>query len=450
MANHKVKQTPALARHLKSRHVQLIALGGTIGTGLFLGAGKAIYLAGPAIIWAYLLTGVMCFLLMRALGELLLSDLSALSFVEFITRYLGQRLGTVAGWIYWLCWITIAMTEITAIGVYMRFWFPALPQWLPGLLFLVLLLGLNLFTVGAFGEVEFWFALIKIIAILALIGTGIFMLSVHFKTSSGHATLTNLMIGGLFPTGIKGFILSFQMVVFSFVGIEMVGLTAAETQQPDRVLPKAINDIPLRIILFYVGALTVMMAIYPWHQLSTAQSPFVQVFENIGIRAAAGIVNFVVLTAAASACNSALYSTGRMLFSLMSSAEHPHMRWLSRLSKNHVPVFALLFSTLVIASAVLLNLWLPDIVFTFISSVATTCFLFIWALIILAHLKYKKTPAARTTHFATPLFPWGDYFVLAFLGFATLVLCLNQATFYALMIAVVCIGGLYFWQVWRG
>lgn len=227
----------------------MIALGGTIGTGLFLGAGKAIHLAGPAIIWAYLLTGVMCFLLMRALGELLLSDLSALSFVEFITRYLGQRLGTVAGWIYWLCWITIAMTEITAIGVYMRFWFPALPQWLPGLLFLVILLGLNLFTVGAFGEVEFWFALIKIIAILALIGTGIFMLSVHFKTSSGHATLTNLMIGGLFPTGIKGFILSFQMVVFSFVGIEMVGLTAAETQQPDRVLPKAINDIPLRIIL---------------------------------------------------------------------------------------------------------------------------------------------------------------------------------------------------------
>lgn len=439
-----------LERNLKSRHVQLIAIGGTIGTGLFLGAGKSIHLAGPAIIFAYLLTGLACFLLMRALGELLLSDLKLNSFVDFIKRYLGEKVGFVTGWTYWICWITIAMADVTAIGLYMRFWFPNLPQWLPGLVVLIILLGVNLVTVGAFGEVEFWFALIKIVAIVALIVAGIFMVIVGFQTPVGTASVGNLVnFGGVFPTGLKGFILSFQMVVFGFIGIEMVGITATETENPKKVIPKAINDIPLRIILFYVGALTVIMCIYPWNDLSASQSPFVQVFKNVGIRSAAGIINFVVITAAASACNSSLFSTGRMLFSLTCDSKNPRLRKLSKLSRSHVPATALLFSTAIIAIVVLLNLWIPDVVFTLVSSVATTCFLFIWGAIIVAHIRYKRTAAAQNSQFKAPLFPLGDYFVLAFLLFVAVVLCLAQDTLIALVLALVWIIGLYAFRSWH-
>ncbi|ANK66694.1 amino acid permease [Loigolactobacillus backii] len=444
MSEKQTGETQGLARNLKSRHVQLIAIGGTIGTGLFLGAGKSIHLAGPSILFAYLLTGIVCFMLMRALGELLLSDLNLHSFVDFIKEYLGESAGFIAGWTYWICWVTIAMAEVTATGLYMKFWFPSLPQWLPGLLMLIILLGVNLITVGAFGEVEFWFALIKIVAIIALIAVGIFMVIVGYKTPTGQASLSNLTnYGGIFPTGAKGFILSFQMVVFSFIGIEMVGMTASETQNPEKLLPKAINDIPLRIILFYVGALFVIMCIYPWSHLSASQSPFVQVFKNIGIRSAAGIVNFVVITASASACNSSLFSTGRMLFSLAYDSDNRFLHHFGKLSKSRVPASALLFSTVVIAFAVLLNLFIPNIVFTLVSSVATTCFLFIWGAIIVTHLRYRKTKLAAASTFKAPWQPFADYFVLAFLVFVAVVLCLEKSTLIALIISVIWFAGLY-------
>ncbi|MDO4455889.1 MAG: amino acid permease, partial [Ligilactobacillus agilis] len=242
------------ARKLKSRHIQLIALGGTIGTGLFLGSGKSIHLAGPSIVLAYLLTGGICFLLMRAMGELLLSDLKTHSFIDFIAKYLGKEVGFVAGWTYWICWITIAMADVTATGMYIQYWFPDIPRWLPGLIAIAILLGLNLITVGLFGETEFWFALVKILAIVALIMAGIVMVIVGFKTPLGHASLGNLVnYGGFFPKGIKGFLMSFQMVTFGFIGIEMIGVTASEAENPTKVIPKAINEIPTRIIIFYVG-----------------------------------------------------------------------------------------------------------------------------------------------------------------------------------------------------
>lgn len=392
-----------LARNLKNRHVQLIAIGGTIGTGLFLGSGKSIQQAGPAILIGYLIVGAACFLLMRALGELLLSNTSYRSFDDFVTEYLGEKLGFVVGWTYWICWITIAMAEITAIGIYIRFWFPSVPQWVPGLVVLAILLGLNLITVGAFGEVEFWFALIKIVAIIGLIVAGIVMLFMRFKTPVGHASLTNLVaFGGFFPKGISGFLLSLQMVVFSFIGIEMVGMTAAETRDPEKVLPKAINDIPLRIILFYVGALFIIMAIYPWQDVLPNQSPFVMVFKNVGIGAAADIINFVVITAAASACNSSIFTTGRMLSSLTKDAKRPLTMRLNKLSKHQVPGNALNFSALVITLAVVLNFLIPSMVFSLVSSVATTCFLFIWASIILTHLKFRRSAAAESVNSRRP------------------------------------------------
>lgn len=437
--------TEQLSRGLKSRHVQLIAIGGTIGTGLFLGAGQSIHLAGPAILIAYLVTGLVCFLLMRALGELLLSDLHTHSYIDFIKQYLGDKTGFVAGWTYWVCWITIAMAEITAAGEYMQFWWPKLPQWLPGLIILILLLGLNSINVSAFGETEFWFAIIKIAAILALIAVGIGMVLFSVKTPVGHASLTNLVsYGGFMPHGIKGLVLSFQMVLFSFIGIEMVGMTASETADPKTVIPKAINDIPVRIILFYVGSLFFLMCMYPWQYFSAAHSPFVQVFTNLGIRSAAAIINFVVLTAAASSCNSALFSTGRMLFSLTYDGKSKFAKRMGTLSTRQVPRNALWFSTLVIGLSVILNLLMPGKVFSLIASVSTTCFIFIWGAIVVAHIKYRRQAGSQAkVKFLMPLFPLSDYFILVFLAFIAVVLCLKFETLIALLVSAVWVVGLY-------
>lgn len=430
-----------MARTLKNRQVQLIAIGGTIGTGLFLGSGQAIPLAGPAIILNYIITGFACFLLMRVLGELLLSDLTKHSFVDFVEEYLGRPMGFLTGWTYWICWITIAMAEITAIGVYIRYWWPEIPQWLPGLVVLILLLAINLIAVSLFGEFEFWFALIKIIAIVSLIIIGIFMLSVNYKTPTGHASVSNLFnYDGLFPKGINGILSSLQMVVFSFIGIEMVGLTVSETQNPEKVLPKAINDIPIRIIVFYVGALFVIMTIYPWNGLPADQSPFVEVFKLLGIPAAADIVNFVVITAAASACNSSLYTTGRMMYGLNNRSQSNFGKKLGTLSKHQVPANALLFSTLVITIAVALNYFIPETVFQLVSGAATTCFLFLWGTIVVTHLKYKQSKR-NTVDFKTPFFPFSDYFILAFLllvaitllGKTTTLITVISATFWIII-----------------
>lgn len=443
-------QEEGYARKLKSRHIQLIALGGTIGTGLFLGSGKSIHLAGPSIVLAYLLTGGICFLLMRAMGELLLSDLKTHSFIDFIAKYLGKDVGFIAGWTYWICWITIAMADVTATGMYIQYWFPDVPRWLPGLIVIAILLGLNLITVGLFGETEFWFALIKILAIVALIVVGIILVLVGFKTPMGHASLGNLVnYGGLFPQGIKGFLMSFQMVTFGFIGIEMIGVTASEAENPTKVIPKAINEIPTRIIIFYVGSLLALMAIYPWTKISTTDSPFVQVFSDIGITIAAGVINFVVLTAAASACNSSLFSTGRMLFSLNYGKKGKFAQKMSSLSRTQVPANGLVFSAAVIALAVIAEFIVPSasVVFTFISSVATVCFLFIWGAIVVAHLRYRKElkqkQLTNPVKFKLPFFPVANYLILAFLVFVGIIMCFDQTTFYALIAALVWFGGLY-------
>ncbi|MDU1398359.1 MAG: amino acid permease, partial [Veillonella parvula] len=271
-----MSDTHQLKRGLKNRHVQLLAIGGAIGTGLFLGSGRAIHLAGPSIIFAYLITGVMCFFIMRALGELLLSNLNHHSFIDFVEDYLGDRAAFITGWTYWFCWLSLAMADLTAVGLYMQYWIPWLPQWIPALLVLVALLLMNLTAVKYFGEMEFWFALIKVIAIISLIIIGIIMIVTGFTTDAGVAAFSNMWnYGGWFPNGTMGFVLSFQMVVFAFTGIELVGLTAGETEDPEKVIPMAINNIPLRIILFYVGSLAIIMSIYPWTAVNPAASPFV-------------------------------------------------------------------------------------------------------------------------------------------------------------------------------
>ncbi|WP_122646228.1 amino acid permease [Enterococcus mediterraneensis] len=417
-----------LERGLKNRHVQLISIGGAIGTGLFLGSGKSIHLAGPSILLAYMITGGICFLIMRALGELLLSNVDNHSFLDFVAEYLGKKWAFITGWTYWFCWISIAMADLTAIGLYTQYWLPNLPQWLPEIIALVLLLSLNLIAVSLFGELEFWFALIKVVAIVALIAVGAYMVVTRYQTSMGPVKISNIWShGGWFPKGTNGFLLSFQMVTFAFVGIELVGLVAGETENPKKVLPEAINNIPIRIILFYIGSLLAIMAIYPWDSLVTSESPFVEVFSEIGITAAATVINVVVLSAAASACNSAIYSTGRMLLSLAQEGSAPAS--FTKLTSHKVPGKALFTSALVIFVAVVLNYFMPDQVFTIVTSIATTCFLFVWGVLVFTHMKYRRSMRGKKQHpFKMPLYPLSNYLIFAFLLFIAGILLFSPET----------------------
>ena len=423
-----------LKRGLKNRHVQLLAIGGAIGTGLFLGSGRSISLAGPSILLTYMITGIICFFIMRALGELLLSNLNHHSFIDFVEEYLGDRAAFITGWTYWFCWLSLAMADLTAVGLYMQYWIPWMPQWIPALVVLAVLLVMNLTAVKHFGEMEFWFALIKVIAIVSLIIIGLIMILTGFTTNAGAAAYDNLWnYGGWFPNGTMGFILSFQMVVFAFTGIELVGLTAGETENPEKVIPMAINNIPLRIILFYIGSLAIIMSIYPWIAVDPNSSPFVAVFNAVGILAAASIVNFVVLTSAASATNSGIFSTSRMIYALSKRGHAPSR--MRRLTNHSVPYQATLFSAAALLFTVVLNYVMPESVFIMITSISTFCFIYIWAIIVVCHIKYRKTnpELAKQSTFKMPLYPFVNYLILAFFVFILVVLALQSDTRIALM-----------------
>lgn len=433
-----LEKEQTLNRGLKNRHVQLIAIGGAIGTGLFLGSGHSIALTGPAILFAYIITGIICFLMMRALGELLLSNTEYHTFIEFVQDYMGEKTAFVTGWTYWFCWISVAMADITAVGIYVKYWFPSIEAWIPSLITLIILLLMNLLTVKLFGELEFWFACIKVIAIIALIVLGLYFILTGQPTSVGVASFSNLWShGGWFPKGMDGFIQSFQMVVFAFAGIELVGLTAGETENPQKVIPKSINSIPVRIILFYVGALGVIMSIFPWDSVNPDRSPFVEVFLAVGIVGAASMVNFVVLTSAASACNSGVFSTSRLLYSLAKRNHAPGI--LEILTSKQVPANALFLSVLVICLVVALQYVVAEGVFVIISSVATFCFLYIWGIITICHMKFirKRPDLAAKSIFKMPLFPFLNYLVLAFFAFVIVTLAFNPATRVALFVTPV-------------
>lgn len=420
------EETNELARALTPRHIQMIAIGGAIGTGLFLGSGTAIKQAGPSILLAYIITGMFCYLMMRAVGELLLSNVKIRSFIDFVRIYLGPKWEFVTGWSYWLCWTSLAMADLTASGIYLRYWFPSLPQWVTPLIVIIILLAINLMNVGWFGEMESAFAGIKIFAILALIIVGLIMIFTGFQSGDTVASFANLyQHGGFFATGTSGFLLAFPLVIFAFTGIEMVGLTAGETAHPEIDLPKAINAVPIRIGLFYVGAILVIMSIYPWNSLGGEQSPFVQVFEGIGIKAAAGIVNFVVLTSAMSAANSALFSTSRTIYVMAKNHHAP--KWASKVSKHHVPVNALLGSSVFLLLIVLMNYFLPSQIFVIISGIATISFIFVWLILLFTHLKYRKVTKDLKTY-QMPGYPYFNYLTILFFVMVLFILMIESAT----------------------
>ncbi len=423
-----------MVRGLQNRHVQLIAIAGTIGTGLFLGAGRSLSLTGPSIILVYMLTGAFMYLMMRAIGEMLYMDPDQHTFINFITKYLGKGWGYFSGWSYWVSLVFLGMAEITAVSNYVQLWFPNWPAWQIQIVFLVLLSCVNLIAVKVFGEVEFWFGMIKIVTILALIVTGIFMVMTNFETPAGHASLTNITNGfQMFPNGWVKFVMAFQMVFFAYQAIEFVGITTSETANPRQVLPKAIKEIPIRIVIFYVGALLAIMAIFPWQQLPVNKSPFVTVFQMVGIKWAAGLINFVVLTAAASSLNSTLYSTGRHLYQI--AKETPNSKVMNRLKLNSlsrmgIPSRAIIFSAIVVAVSAFINV-LPGVsdAFALITASSSGVYIAIYILTMLAHLKYRKSKEFMPDGFVMPAYKVLNPLTIVFFLFVFVCLFLQESTY---------------------
>ena len=402
-------------RTLTNAHIQLIALGGTIGTGLFLGVGNSIRRAGPSVILIYVVVGIFLFLLMRALGELIVSDLSKHTYIDFIEKYLGKNTGFISGYLYWISWVTLGMAEMTALGIYFQYWFPHLPTWVPGLITIAVLLFINLLSARLFGNLEFSFAIIKIVTVIAFVILVAYLLITGGKTSFGPVTLANLSAhGGFFAKGSTGFFSGFQMVIFRFVGVELVGLTAAEAQNPKVTIRKAINQVPLRIILFYVLAIIAILVVIPWDKVATNSSPFVQTLAATGIRNAGSIINFVVISAAVSSTNSILYSAGRLLFSVTFNGKGKFNQTFGHL-RRQLPQNALTLSACLMALAPFVIIVIGNEAFNFISSTSTSMFLIIWCLMLLTHIAYrKKTPVQELTDFKMPGFPFLDYITLIF------------------------------------
>ncbi|WP_374421297.1 amino acid permease [Chromobacterium sp.] len=406
-----------LHRGLEERHINLMALGATIGVGLFLGSATAIKMAGPAIMLAYALGGFAIFLIMRALGEMAIHNPVAGSFSRYALDYLGPLAGYLTGWNYWFLWLVTCMAEITAVGVYMGIWFPDIPAWYWALAALVAMGGVNFIAVKAYGEFEFWFALIKIVTIVLMIigGLGMIMFGLgHGGVATGISNLWSH--GGFMPNGFSGVLMSLQMVMFAYLGVEMLGLTAGEAKNPKKALARAVDSVFWRILIFYIGALFVILAIYPWNELGTRGSPFVLTFEQLGIPAAAGIINFVVLTAALSSCNSGIFSTGRMLYNL--AQQQQALPIFAKVSRQGVPVFALLMSVFALLMGVLLNYLAPKEVFTWLTAISTFGAIWTWVIILLAQLRFRRTLSREqlaTLAYKMPFWPYGSYIAMGFL-----------------------------------
>ncbi|CAM5782568.1 amino acid permease [Castellaniella caeni] len=402
----------ALSRTLKNRHIQMIALGGAIGTGLFYGSAASIQLVGPGIILSYLIGGAVIYLIMRMLGEMSTQEPVSGAFSHYAYRYWGGFAGFLSGWNYWLLYILVSMAELSAVGIYVAWWLPDFPAWASALIVLGAITALNLLNVRLYGESEFWLAFIKIAAIIGMIILGVaLILTGHDEQSSG---ISNLWAhGGFLPNGVHGLLLSLVVVMFSFGGTELIGITAGEADDPRRSIPKAINQVLWRILLFYIGALAVLVVLYPWNEIGMAGSPFVLIFSKLGIPAAPDILNLVVLTAAVSVYNSGMYSNGRMLYSLAQQGNAPKV--FLRLGKRHVPWVGVLFSSACTLVIVVVNFLVPEGAFMRIMAVATAAAATTWMMIVLVHLKFRRAHAVSELHFPSPAFPWANYVCAAFL-----------------------------------
>ncbi|MCG0286756.1 amino acid permease [Streptomyces sp. PSAA01] len=416
------------SKSLKARHVNMIAIGGAIGTGLFLGAGGRLKDAGPSLAVAYAVCGIFAFLVVRALGELVLHRPSSGAFVSYAREFLGEKGAFVAGWMYFLNWATTGVADITAVATYTHYWgmFTEIPQWVIALIALAVVLTVNLISVKIFGELEFWFAIIKVGALVVFMAIGIFLLVTREQvagTSTGPSLITDH--GGVFPHGVLPMLLVIQGVVFAYASVELVGVAAGETENPEKIMPKAINSIMWRVGLFYVGSVVLLSMLLPSDSYSGDESPFVTVLSKIGVPAAGGVMNLVVLTAAMSSLNSGLYSTGRILRSMAMSGSAP--KFTGAMSRTQVPYGGILLTAFFCVLGVGLNYVMPDKAFEIVLNFAAIGILSTWAVIMLCHLLFwRRAQAGQLTRPGYRL-PGSPYTEIVTLGFLASVLVLMWA-----------------------
>ncbi|MDE9447039.1 amino acid permease [Xenorhabdus bovienii] len=407
-----------LKQGLSVRHIRFMALGSAIGTGLFYGSAAAIQHAGPAVLLAYLIGGAAVFMVMRALGEMAVHHPVSGSFSQYASHYLGPLAGFLTGWIYVLEMLFVCLADITAFGMYMRLWFPHVDQWIWVLGIVCFIGSLNLCHVKIFGEMEFWLSIVKVTAIIAMIIGGIIIMIYGFGQSTEHATgISNLWEhGGFMPNGISGVIASFAIVMFAFGGIEVIGITASEAKNPEKTIPKAINAVPFRILIFYVLTLCILMCIYPWNQIDQNASPFVQIFSNLGINSAANILNVVVITAAISAINSDIFGAGRMMYGMAQERQAPEA--FKKLTRNGVPWMTVLVMTIILLLGVWLNFLIPNDIFILIASVATFATVWVWLMILISHVAMRRQMSAediKSLKFPVPMWPIAPAITIVFM-----------------------------------
>jgi aromatic amino acid transport protein AroP len=404
-----------LKRGLKSRHIQLIALGGAIGTGLFLGIAQTIQMAGPSVLLGYAVAGIIAFLIMRQLGEMVVDEPVAGSFSYFADKYCGHLAGFMSGWNYWVLYILVSMAELSAVGIYVQYWWPELPTWVTALVFFVLINSISLVNVKAFGEMEFWFAVIKVVAVIGMILFGGYLLATG--TAGPDAGVENLWRhGGFFPNGVAGLVMAMAVIMFSFGGLELIGITAAEAEDPARTIPKATNQAIYRILIFYIGALAVLLSLYPWQKVVTGGSPFVLIFHALDSKLVANVLNVVVLTAALSVYNSGVYANSRMLFGLAQQGNAP--RALLKVNRRGVPLAALGVSAVATFACVCVNYFMPGKAFEMLMGLVVSALIINWAMISWIHLRFRaaKRAAGATTQFRSPAYPVANYLCFLFLA----------------------------------
>ena len=410
-----------LKRGLSARHIRFMALGSAIGTGLFYGSASAIKAAGPSVLLAYLIAGAAVYMVMRALGEMAVHNPVSGSFGQYASSYLGPLAGFVTGWTYAFEMLIVCLADVTAFGVYMGFWFPEVDRWIWVLGIVCFIGALNLCSVKVFGEMEFWLSLLKVSAIIAMIlaGLGIMLYGVGLADGGAATGIHNLWEhGGFMPNGIGGLIASFAVGVFAFGGIEIIGNTAGEAQEPHKVLPRAINAVPVRILLFYVLTLFVLMAIFPWPQIGSQGSPFVQIFDSLGIGSAATILNIVVISAAISAINSDIFGAGRMLYGMAQQGQAP--AGFAKVSSTGVPWMTVLVMGATLLLGVVLNYLIPENVFLLIASIATFATVWVWLMILLSQVGMRRSMSREQVaalKFPVPLWPVGPAVAIAFMVF---------------------------------
>lgn len=407
-----------LQRGLKNRHIQLIAMGGAIGTGLFLGSAQVIQSAGPSIILGYAIGGLIAFLIMRQLGEMIVEEPVAGSFSHFANKYWGKFPGFLAGWNYWILYVLVAMTELTAVAKYINYWWPHIPSWVSVLFFFVVITAINLTNVKFYGESEFWLAIIKVVAVISMIIFGLYLLFTAGPYST--ASFSNLWThGGFFPNGFDGLFYMLAFLMFAFGGIELIGMAAAEADDPKKTIPKAINQVVIRILIFYVGSLTILLSLVPWNQLDLGgldKSPFVMIFSQLGIGWAAHLLNFIILTAALSVYNSGMYANSRMLYGLAQQGNAPAV--FKKVNKEGVPIPAVLLSAVLIFGCVLLNYFVPEDALGHLMYVVVGALVLNWAMISLTHLKFKSAMKTLNHKVSFPALwsPVSNYIVLLFIA----------------------------------